>query len=272
MGILLSNSGHRRFKYSILETAYHGAELAEHFVLGFEHLFTNKLHFRAEGYYKKMSDLQNVFYSFRDIDELFPEARDDLISLSLEKGTSKGVEFYLKYDTGNKFSWWLSYVLSDANNDVSNIQYDGRLIKQLGILPRPWDQRHTINIDSNYRLNKSWHFNFAWSYRTGWPATDFEVKRIQRDDGTFAYYHDFGIYYGNRYPNYQRLDVRINKHFYSSKGKITAFLHVINVYNHENIVSFDHEILEENQDNFRHEIAPETFFGILPFAGVSWEF
>jgi len=47
---------------------------------------------------------------------------------------------------------------------------------------------------------------------------------------------------------------------------------VINLYNHENVSAYGHEILEENQDGFRHEIGKETFFGILPFVGVSWEF
>lgn len=254
------------------ELSYHPAELAEHFVLGFEHFFNNGLHFRAEGYYKRMSDLRDEYYSFRDIDEFFPEGRDDLIKLSFERATTRGVELYLKYDTGNKFSWWLSYVLSDAKDDITEIQYDGPLVKQIGTHPRIWDQRHTVNLDANYRLNKKWHFNFAWQFRTGWPATDFQVKRIQREDGSFAYYHDFGVFRGTRYPSYQRLDARINRYFYSSKGKITVFLHIINLYNHENISSYDHEIAEQNADSFRARIESETFFGILPFVGVSWEF
>jgi len=253
------------------ELSYHPAEKSEHFVAGFEYLFKNNLHFRVEGYYKKMSDLRDAYYSFRDIDELFPEGRDDLIKLSFNKASAVGMELYLKYDTGNKFSWWLSYVLSDVKDDVSDIQYDGKLIKKTGILPRAWDQRHTVNIDANYRLNKKWHFNFAWQYRTGWPSTDFQVQRIQRNDGSFAYYHDFGTFRGNRYPSYQRLDARINRHFYTSRGKISAFLHVINLYNHENVVSYDHEIGKETADTFTHTIESETFFPLIPFLGFSWE-
>ena len=75
-----------------------------------------------------------------------------------------------------------------------------------------------------------------------------------------------------RVCTYQRLDARINKYFYSSKGKITVFLHIINLYNHENISSFDHEIRDETADSFRPVIETETFFSILPFVGVSWEF
>jgi len=67
-------------------------------VLGFEHLFSNGLHFRAEAYHKRISDLQDTYYTFRDIDEFFPEARDDLIQLSFNKTTAQGIELYLKYD------------------------------------------------------------------------------------------------------------------------------------------------------------------------------
>ncbi len=46
----------------------------------------------------------------------------------------------------------------------------------------------------------------------------------------------------------------------------------INLYNHENIVSYDHEIRAANESDFTHTIESETFFGILPFLGMSWEF
>ncbi|KAA3613361.1 MAG: TonB-dependent receptor [Calditrichaeota bacterium] len=254
------------------ENFYNPAQLAEHFVVGFEHHFNNGIQFRAEGYQKNISDMPTDYYSFANIDEFFPEARDDLITLTYDKATARGLELYLKYDTGNKFSWWLSYVLSEANDEVTNIDYAGRLIGVPGTHPRAWDQRHTVNFDVNYRPNRRWHFNFAGQYRSGWPQTPFEVQRLQRDDGTFAYYHDYGQFYSTRYPAYNRLDTRINRHFYTSRGKVSVFLHVINVLNHENIDNYDHEILESDAATFRSVIEAETYFPIIPFLGVSWEF
>jgi len=254
------------------EDAYHPATLSKHYVLGFEHRFNNGLQVRAEGYLKRISDLQDSYVSFANIDEFFPETRDDLIKLIRDNGSAKGIELYLKYDTGNKFSWWLSYVLSQATDDIIDLQYTGPLIHQTGTLPRFWDQRHTINLDVNFRPSRKWHFNFAWQYRNGWPYTPFAVQRIARGDGTFAYYHDWGLFNSLRYPAYHRLDVRINRHFYPAKGKITAFLHIINAYNHENVNNYDFSIVEENADSFSYEIDTETWFSLLPFIGVSWEF
>lgn len=254
------------------ENFYYPAERATHYVLGFEHFFPNGIHFRAEGYVKEMNNIRPAYYTFANIDEFFPEARDDLIRLSINKATAKGVEFYLKYDTGNKFSWWASYVWAKALDDVTELKYDGRLVKQTGWLPRPWDQRHTINLDVNYRPNKKWHFNFTWQFHSGWPYTDFVVKRKQRDDGSFAYYHDYGLFAGSRYPPYHRLDVRVNRHYYTSNGTVTVFLHVINLYNHENIYSYDHDVVQADANSFRYDVARETYFPIIPFVGVSWEF
>jgi len=254
------------------DNSYYPAELAEHFVLGFEHRFNNGLQFRAEGYLKQITNTPPVYYSFANIDEFYPEARTDLIKLIVNEAKTKGIEFYLKYDTGKKYSWWFSYVLSEAQDDVSDIVYAGRLVKQTGWLPRAWDQRHTINLDLNYRPNVKWHFNFSWNYRTGWPTTDFVVASKQREDGSLAYYHDHGLFNGTRFPSYHRMDVRVNRHFYTSKGKVTTFLHIINLYNHDNVYSYDHEVYDFHTDHPRIAIEAETYFPIMPFLGVSWEF
>lgn len=253
------------------ENSYQPAQLAKHYVLGLEHRFNNGIEFRAEGYLKQMSHVPNTYITFRNIDEFFPETRDDLIKLVIDKSTTRGIEIYLKHDTGNKISWWLSYVLSKATDDVIDLQYAGPLLHQTGTLPRPWDQRHTVNLDFNYRPGKKWHFNLAWQYRSGWPYTPFEVNRVARGDGTFAYFHDYGLYESLTYPAYHRLDIRINRYFYPSTGRITLFLHILNLYNHTNVNNYDFSILAQSADSFRYEIDTETWFPILPFIGVSWE-
>ena len=271
-GYYHQTQGINELRVQFREQTYHEAERAEHFVFGLEHLFPNGLSLRAGAYHKRMSKLQDEYYSFHDIDEFFPEARDDLVRLSLDGSTSRGIETYLKYDTGNRLSWWLSYVLSEATDDVTDIHYEGTLVKKTGELPRAWDQRHTLNIDANYRLSEAWQFNAAWQHRTGWPNTEFTVGRIQREDGSYAYYQDRGVFRGSRNPAYQRLDVRINRQFHSSRGRPSVFLHVINILNHENVIRYDHDLAEESAESFRAPIETEAWFGITPFIGVSWEF
>jgi outer membrane receptor for ferrienterochelin and colicin len=254
------------------ENSYYPARLAKHYVLGLEHRFNNGIQLRAEGFLKKISRLPPTYFTFRNIDEFFPETRDDLIKLDIADATAKGVEFYLKQDTGNKFSWWLSYALSSTKENVSALHYDGPLVHQTGSLPRAWDQRHTIILEANYRPNSKWHFNIGWQYRSGWPYTPFEVQRVSRNDGTFAYYHDYGLYDSLRYPSYHRLDIRINRNYVHKRGKTTIFLQIINAYNHKNVNNYDFSILAQDANSFSFEIDTETWFPILPLIGVSWEF
>lgn len=249
------------------------AQKSEHVVLGIDHRLTDALSGRIEGYRKTISRIPDRYMTLgADIDEFYPEARTDLVRVSIDKSAARGIETYLKYDAGEKLSWLISYALSDVKDDVNAVDYGGRLIERTGTQPRPWDQRHTLNADVYYRLSRGWHFNLAWQYRTGWSFTDFDVVRVERMDGTFAYFHDYGRFNSDTYPSYQRLDARVNKHFYTSKGKITLFLHVINVLNHANVSGFDHEVLTSDATSFTSLKEQEKWLGLTPFAGVIWEF
>ncbi|MFC1585405.1 TonB-dependent receptor plug domain-containing protein [Fibrobacterota bacterium] len=255
------------------ELSYHSAVRSEHFVAGLERHFKKiGLHLRTETYYKRITDVPDYWHTFANIDEFYPEARDDRIKVEVDNAEARGIEFLLKHKAAKKLTWWVSYVLSEAEENVRDVKYDGRLVKTTGWKPRAWDQRHSLSIDANYKLSKKWYFNLAWQYRSGWPYTEYTVERIQRPDNTFAYYHDYGEFNAGRYPAYHRLDVRINRHFHTRKGIISAFLHVINLYNRENVYAYDHEVVSESATDFRALIEPEPFFGILPFAGVNWEF
>lgn len=254
------------------EKDYHKAELSRQYVLGLEHYFTNGLQLRAEGYIKNNSNVPDAFYTFANIDEFFPEARDDLFKVSFDKSTAKGLELYLKYNTGNAITWWVSYVLSEVKETYTDLQYPGIINLKSATQPRPWDQRHTINADVNYRLNKYWYFNISWQYHSGWPYTPFLVKRKARDDGTYAYYHAFTSFNAARYPDYQRMDLRVNRYFYPWDDKITLYLQIINLYNQKNISSYDHDIENESTDTFTSRTAKETWLQFTPFIGINWEF
>jgi outer membrane cobalamin receptor len=272
-GYFYQSQGIDELRVQFEELSPQPARKAEHYVIGLEHRFENSLYLRTEGYYKRLSRVPVRYITLGgDIDEFYPEARTDLVRVTADEGAAKGAEVYLKYDSGGQWSWWFSYAVSEAKDHVTAVDYGGRLIERTGWLPRPWDQRHTLNADVYYRLSRSWHFNAAWQYRSGWPFTNFDVVRVQRADGTFAYFHDFGRLSGSTYPSYQRLDVRINRHFHTSKGKITLFLHVINVLNHENVSGYDHDVDTADATGFVAPVDAETWLGLTPFAGVIWEF
>ncbi len=260
-------------------TTFNPAELATHYVLGFEHKLKNKIQLRVEAYYKDLSDISPLWQNMRDHLEVYPEARNDNARVVFNGITSKGVELFLKYDEGGKFSWWFSYALARAEDDIKEIQYDGLLIKRTGKTPRLNDQRHTIYADVNYRPNEKWHFNLSWNFYQGWPRTDYTYRIQTLPNGDLHFYPVHLEFNGTTYPAYHRMDIRANRHFDLRYGKCTVFVQVINAYNHENLKKFDLDTADDNDvlsvdadGNYVPFEDNSYWLGITPIFGASWTF
>ena len=67
------------------------------------------------------------------------------------------------------------------------------------------------------------------------------------------------------------MDLRINRHFITSKGRLSAFLAFINIYNRENIRNINYSFRWEPRLNrlFKFE-EEEYWFKLLPSIGVTW--
>ncbi len=274
-------------------TKFNKAELSKHYVIGFEHQFKNQVNFRFEGYYKDISRISPMYENLRDPWETFPESRNDVIKLNLENAVSMGVEFFLKYDQGKKLSWWFSYALAKAEDNMKDVEFDGIFQKQTGKLLKPFNQTHTIYADANYRFNKKWHVNLSWQFYHGMPLTKYEYawQRLPADnelgqetaeifpDGDLHFYPKHLLYRGDKYPAYHKADVRVNRVFQMKKSKITAFFHLINLYNHFNLRKFDlgatggDELpVPDGQGGYKISEDHTSWFGITPIFGMSWEF
>jgi hypothetical protein len=47
-------------------------------------------------------------------------------------------------------------------------------------MPRPYDQRHTVDLQATYRLARDWNLAVAWKYHSGWPATEWTYDQVTR--------------------------------------------------------------------------------------------
>ena len=189
---------------------FYPAELAEHRVVGLEHVFDNEVSLRVEAYQKMLSDIHPRYQNLFNEVEFFPEVVGDRIRLEPEDGEAKGIEIFLKRDTGDRLSWWASYGLAFAEDGIN-----GRTV------PRNRDQRHTVYLDLNYRPNEKWRINVAWQFHTGWPYTAQISEPIFLPDGTF-FGRDifFGPVNGERFPPYHRLDFRVHRYFHFATSPI----------------------------------------------------
>ncbi len=258
---------------------FNPAKLAKHYVLGFEHLFKNGVNFRIESYLKKYSNLSPTWQNMRDHLEVWPESRNDNARVIYNGGDSKGIEVFLKYDQGGKYSWWLGYALAKAEDNIKDIEFDGLLTKRLGKAPRLNNQQHSIFADLNYRPNDKWHFNLSETFYVGWPRTTYTYHYTVLPDGRDHFYIEHKEFNSTTYPAYHRMDLRINRHFKTRTGAVTAFLHFVNLYNRKNLKKFDLDTTDDNgnlsidaQGNYVPFHDDKYWFRFLPVFGVSWEF
>jgi outer membrane receptor for ferrienterochelin and colicin len=261
-------------------TKFNPAELSKHYVLGLEHLFKNNISLRIEAYYKDVPKINSIYQNLRDPLEVFPEARNDVVKLNINSRTAKGVELFLKYDMGKKISWWLSYAMSKSEDDIRNIEFDGLVTARTGKVPRTTNQLHTIYADLNYRPNQKWHFSLSEQFYTGWHRTNYHYNTRVLPGNRLLFYPVHEVYNAVAYPAYHRMDLRINRHFQLKKGKISAFVHIINLYNHKNLRKFDlsatdlitDQLIPDGNGGYITPVGGKYWFGITPVVGVSWEF
>lgn len=260
-----------QIKVAYGEKDFFPGQLSEHWVAGIEHTMRNGLNLRLEAYHKNNSNLRPSHRNLTNNIEIFPEVEQDVITMTFNGAEARGMEFYLKYDRGGKFSAWASYALAYAEDDVQGVTYHGtEYVMDDPIIPNRYDQRHTVYLDFNYRPNRKWHLNVSWQYHTGWPYTQKYLWSEEQPDGGVEYYAGWGELYGRNLPSYHRMDAQINRHFYLSSSRISLFLAVINIYDRANVrnVKYSHR-LDSHGALYLVE-TEEYWFPLLPSLGISW--
>jgi len=244
------------------EQNYRPAALSEHNVIGIEHEFGRGINVRLEAYQKNLSHIHPRYLNFVNMLDISPEISNDRIRVDPERGKSKGIELYAYKKIRGKHNVWVNYAYSIVEETVEGIT-----------VPRNMDQRHTVNLDYNYRPTATWAFNLAWHYHSGWPYTEETLKYTWLPDGRFIVdAREPGPLNGSRFPAYHRLDVRIRKYFPTSRGRISVFFEVNNLYNRKNVREYDFEFSNITRDSHDVEKTANNWLPIIPSFGISWEF
>ena len=254
------------------EKDFYPAELARHLVAGLEHTFSNGVNFRVEAYHKALSHLRPSYRNWTNEIEVFPEAQSDRIRLNRRSASAKGLEFYLKFDQGRKVNGWATYALSFADDQIRNLDYAGteRSLDK-NTYPGRYDQRHTFSVDLNYKPNRKWHFNVSWQYHSGWPYSELTMRSARAPNGALYHYSTYETYFNSNYPPYHRMDLFVNRFFYTPFGRFSVYISLINAYNHGNVRDVDYNWMW-NPNRNRPFLEPENdyWFKALPIVGISW--
>jgi hypothetical protein len=253
------------------ETDFSPSQRAELRVAGIEHEFEDRIRFRIEVYDKLYTNLRPAYRNTFDAIAAFPELEDDRTKIYRKNAKSRGIEFYLKKDTGGKITWWASYAYAKVIENVDRIYFPDEDVTAYYniVIPTPQDQRHTFYLDIHYRPTTRWRISTALQYHSGWPFTDAHLASQITPEGT-NYWVQGGEQWGARHDEYQRFDLRINRYFPLSKGRITAFIEVLNVLDRKNVRAYQYGLRYYNgQYHVRKE--PEHWFGRIPSFGISYD-
>jgi len=252
------------------EADFRPAERAEHWVLGLERHFSSGLQLRLEAYRKRLTDQHPAYRNWQGGMEIFPEANYDRTRVDLGRTKARGLEVYLKQDTGGRFTWWASYAFARFRDHVESVRTRYGSVALSRDLPGVYDQEHTFSLDLNYRPSAKWRLNLAWQYRSGWPYTPQVMRTGSWADGTTYHYTETGEPYGSRYPAYHRLDLRVNRHFNTSRGQISTYFEVVNLYNRGNVRNYEYWWQGSQEEGYWLREVPDEWFKLLPSLGVSW--
>ncbi len=231
------------------------AELARHYIAGYEQLLGEKTRLRFEFYDKEEADL--------------PRSRDSLYRLvngkvtppdinfhydNALRGSSRGFDIMVQRRSANRLAGWISYSYAHSRRHdlVTGEKY-----------PNEFEQAHTVNVYGSYRFSESWNLSAKARFGSGFPYPGYFEER----GGNFYLSTERNQ---ERLPYYGRVDFRVNKAFYLSWGKISLYVELLNVANRENI-RFD-QITSVNATTKRIFYSKDTLFPILPTAGFVIEF
>jgi hypothetical protein len=220
---------------------------------------------RVEAYRRDISEPRARCENLLEPINVFPEVEPDRFCLFPSESDSTGLELVLRGALGRRGSWWASYAYAEVRDRLGPSD-----------VARGIDQPHTLNLQLSHRLGKAWQLSAAWRVHTGWPTTPVRLEPAApgeeegEGEGEAEPALVLGPLYGDRLPDYHRLDVRLSRSWRLRSGVLTFFADVQNLYDRSNVAGFDVAVDDEGEAP-ELELEAESWPGFFPSIGVTWE-
>jgi hypothetical protein len=257
------------------QTLYAPAERSDLFAVGLERKLGDHS-VRLEAYDRRISDQQPRFIGLRQELTIFPEQQGDRLRIDPGRGRARGVELFVEGSAGPRWHWSASYALAKAEDEIPQTSpcAAGPTCLDDPWVPRSRDQRHSIDLQAEFRPDDRWRLSAAWIFHTGWPATAWAYGAVLRADGTPFFTRTFGPLDGERLPAYHRLDVRATRAFQLRGGTLEAYADLFNVYDRRNRGSYNYAIQYLGGDQLRtvRTDGGEELLPFLPMIGLRYRF
>ncbi|MBF5046599.1 TonB family protein [Aggregicoccus sp. 17bor-14] len=186
-------------------------------------------------------------------------------------GRAYGVEVMVKKELTERFSGWLSYTLSHAEDGRAGA--DPQSPSQgafgegqtLGYDLSPYDQTHVLTLVGSYKLPHGWELGGRFRFTSGRPVTplvhDSDLYQVDGNQyGTVR-----GLLLSERTRGFHQLDMRVEKGWTFERWTLSAYLDVQNLYNAQN----QEGVLTDYRNRREYELPG---LPILPVVGVKGSF
>jgi hypothetical protein len=213
---------------------------AEHSALGVKHKVDADWNWKAETYYKKLSNLV---------------INDPALNyINGASGRAYGLELLIKKEEIDRLSGWfvINLAKSQRRNDVTGEAFRFA-----------YDQPVNATLVGTYKLSEAWSFGAKWNYHSGTPYTPIIGTRGTYSDGRPI--PVYGAVNSGTLPVYHRLDLRVDRKYIFDKWKFSTYFEVNNVYQRKAIVGYTYNPAYTSRDPVYDFVLPISF-------GVQGEF
>lgn len=228
---------------------------AVHTVAGLEYYPSEDVKITLEIFNKEYSDypasVVNPQVSYASIGSDYGVVGlEELVSGSA--GHSRGIEFFLQKKLTSDLYGLVNYSLSETKGHA----LDG--IERSS----SFDFRHVFTAILGYKFTKSLELSVKWRYTSGRPYTPIDVEASRKNNQIVLDYNRINT---ERFPDYHRLDIRLDKRFDFSGWSLVTYVDIQNAYNRANIETYVWNEKTQNVDVVYQ-------WRILPVGGIKIEF
>jgi len=247
-----------------------------HFVTGFDYLFTEKSKLTIEGFYKFYN---NYPFSVNDSVSIASKGADygtfgDEEVTPTSEGKAYGLEAYYRNVDLIGFNLILSYTFVRSEFKEKNNQF----------IPSAWDNKHILNITLKRDIGRNWDIGAKFRFVGGAPYTPIDfVESSKREiwDSKGRGSLNYNAFNSERLSNFNQLDVRIDKEYFFKKWSLNFYLDIQNVLAYKSEqqpiytnLDINGNIAVNPNDNTKYILRKVNDFSgnVLPTIGIIVEF
>jgi len=248
----------------------------DHFVTGFDYMFSEKSKLSIEGFYKSY---HNYPFSVNDSVSIASKGADygtfgDEEVTSTSEGRAYGFEVYYRNINLMKFNIILSYTFVRSEFKEKNHQF----------IPSAWDNKHILNITLKRDLGRNWEIGVKWRFVGGAPYTPVDfVQSSKREiwDSRGRGYLNYNAFNSERLSDFNQLDMRIDKQYFFKNWSLNFYMDIQNLLAYKSEqqpiytnLDIDGNIAIDPNDNTKYTLRKiDDFSGnVLPTLGIIVEF